>query len=107
MVKLSNNGFKHYKNRSKKNDWKSLVFAFLNAYRSPKPPKAINEQKEADDKNKPKDGMGLTAYIYGSKRIVGDMDDDARNNASRAPVKPADKDSKQQGCNKLCPKPVK
>ena len=51
--------------------------------------------------------MGLTAQIYGSKGIVDDMDDDARNNASRAPVEPADKDSKQQGRDKLRPKPMK
>ena len=84
-----------------------MLFTFLNAYRSPKPPKAISEQKEADDENKPKDGMGLTAQIYGSERIVDHMDDDARNNASRAPVEPADKNSKQHGRDKMRPKPMK
>ncbi len=84
-----------------------MVFAFLKAYQSPKPPKTISEQKEADDENKPKDGMGLTAQIYGSERIVDHMDDDARNNASRAPVEPADKDSKQHSRDKMRPKSVK
>ena len=51
--------------------------------------------------------MGLTAQIYGSERIVGDMDDDARDDATRAPVKPADKDSEQRGGDKMRPKPVK
>ena len=60
-----------------------MIFAFLNAYQSPKPPKAISEQKEANDKNKPKDGMGLTTQVYGCEGIVGDMDDNARDNASR------------------------
>ena len=44
-----------------------MLFAFLNIYQSPKPPKAINEQQKAGDKNKPKDGLGLTAQIYGSE----------------------------------------
>ena len=118
MVKLTNNKVKRYKNRSKirhKPSW--MQFICLNLNRRcivlrhfcffPKPPEAISEQKEAEDENKPKDGMRLTAYINGSERIVGNMDDDARNNASRAPVEPANKDSKQHGCDKLCPKPVK
>ena len=84
-----------------------MLFAFLNAYRFPKPPKAISEQKEANDKNKPKDGMGLTTQVYGCEGIVGDMDDNARDNASRAPVEPADKDSKQYGRDKRRPKPMK
>lgn len=84
-----------------------MIFVFLNAHRFPKPPKAISEQQKADDENKPKDGIGLAAQIYGSKGIVDDMDDDARNDASRAPIEPADKDSKQQSRDKIRPKPVK
>ena len=84
-----------------------MVFAFLNAYRFPKPPETVCEQKKAKDKNKPKDCLGLTAQIYGSEWIVGDMDDDARDDAVRAPVEPTDEDSKQHGRDKMRPKPMK
>ena len=88
-------------------EFNPMVYCFQVSLFFPKPPKAISEQKEADDKNKPKDDMGLTDQIYGSKRIVDNMDNDAWDNTSRAPVEPANKDSEQHGRDKNRPKPVK
>ena len=55
----------------------------------PKPPDPVCQQNKANDKDNQIQGIGLIAQINGCEWIVGDMDDDARDDASRAPVEPA------------------
>jgi hypothetical protein len=47
--------------------------------------------------------MGLIVQVNERKRIVDNMDDDARDNAACAPIEPTDHDSKQHGSEKMHP----
>ena len=40
--------------------------------------------------------MGLTTQINDREGIIDDMDNDARDNAARTPIKPADEDTEQE-----------
>ena len=80
-----------------------MVSSFCKITLFPEPPETKCQQKKANHKDNPIKGFASITYIYRCEWIVGDMDDDARDDAFRAPIKPAGNDSERQGTNKICP----